>query len=76
MTAASAADTGNHKKIIRSGTIILVTLNKEIDNIMKIVKYFENSGLFIKGVTQTIENKTKEQMSEFLGMLWGALGSS
>ena len=36
---------------------------------MKIVKYFENSGLFIKGVTQTIENKTKEQMGEFLGML-------
>ena len=75
MIAASAADTGIRKKIIRSVTTILVILNKEIDN-MKIVKYFENSGLFIKGVTQTIENKTKGQMGEFRGMLWGALGSS
>ena len=48
--AASAADKGIHKKILKSGTTTLAISNKEIDNIMKIVKYFGNSGLLIKGV--------------------------
>ena len=31
--------------------------------------------LLIKGVTQTIENETKEQRGGFLGMLLGTLGT-
>ena len=34
------------------------------------------SGLSIKGVTQSIENETKEQRGGFLGMLLGTRGAS
>ena len=36
--------------------------------IMKIVKLLEDCGLLIKGVTQTIENKTKKKRVRFLNM--------
>ena len=39
-----------------SGITILVTLNEEMDYIMKMVKSFEESGLLIKGVSETIKN--------------------
>ena len=41
--------------------------------IMKIVKFPEESGLLIKGASETIENETKEQKRGFLGMLLGTL---
>ena len=34
--------------------------NKEMEDILKIVKSFEDSGLFIRGATKAIENETKE----------------
>ena len=40
---------------------ILIISNEEINDIMKIVKYFEKSGLLIKGVSKTIKNEEKEQ---------------
>ena len=43
---------------------------------MKIVKSREDSGLLLKGVTETIQNLTKEQKGRFLGMLLGTLGAS
>ena len=50
--AASAADAGIHKKISGSGqpnNTILIISNDEMDDILKIVKSLENSGvLFIK----------------------------
>ena len=39
---------------------------------MKIVKSLEESGLLIKGVSETIENETKETK----GMRLGTLGAS
>ena len=54
----------------------LILSNKEIENIMKIVKTFEELGLLIKGVSKTIENETKEQKGGFLGMLLGTLATS
>ena len=39
----------------------LIILNKEMRDIMKIVKSLEDSSLLIKGVTQIIEIETKEQ---------------
>ena len=45
-------------------------------DIMKIVKSFEDSGLLIKGISETIENETKERKGGFLGMLLGTLGAS
>ena len=40
-----------------------------MNDVMKIIKSFEDSGLMIKGVSETIENETKEQKGGFLGML-------
>ena len=59
--AASAADTGMQKKKLRSGTTTLVISNEEMNDIMKIAQALEHSGVFLKGVTETIKNETKEQ---------------
>ena len=37
---------------------------------MKMVQALENSNIMLKGVTQTIKNKTKEQKRGFLSMSW------
>ena len=51
--AASAADAGIHKKIL--GTVpTLIISNDEIENIIKIVKSLKDSGLLLKGVSETI----------------------
>ena len=39
--------------------------NKEMKDIMKMVKYFEELGLFIKGFSETSENEAKEQKGGF-----------
>ena len=60
--AASAADAGIHKKILGSGSMATLTIsNKEMEDVIKIVKSLENSGLFLKGVTETVQNEVKEQ---------------
>ena len=59
-----------------SGNTILIIQIKKMNDIVKTVKYPEESGLFIKGISKTIKNKAKEQKGEFLGMLLGTLGSS
>ena len=44
---------------------------------MKIVKSFEESGLLIKSVSETIKNEPKEQKGRVLAaMLLGTLGAS
>ena len=58
--AASAADVGIRKKILGSGNMtILIISNDEIHNIIKIVKFLEDSGLLLKGATETIQNEVK-----------------
>ena len=53
--AASAADAGMHKKILGSGnTTTLIVSNDEMEDIIKIVKSLEDSGLLLKGVTETV----------------------
>ena len=44
-----------------SGTTTLVISNEEMNDIMKIVKSLEESGLVINGVSQTMKNEAKEQ---------------
>ena len=74
---ASAADARTHKKILGSGNMTTVIIsNDEIHDIIKIVKSLEDSGLLLKGVTQTVQNEVKEQKGGFLSMLLGALGAS
>ena len=52
--AASATDAAIHKKMFGSGNTILIISNEEINDIMKIIKSLEESGLLIKGVSETI----------------------
>ena len=42
-------------------TTALIISNEKMNNIMKIVRSLEESGLLIKGVGQKIKNETKEQ---------------
>ena len=76
--AASAVDAGIHKKILGSGhnNTTLTTSNDEMDDILKIVESLEDSGTLLKGVSETIQNETKEERGGFLGMLLGTLGAS
>ena len=85
--AASAADAGIHKKILGSGhnrpsssashnLTTLIVSNDEIGDIIKIVKPLEDSGLLLKGVSETVQNEAKEQKGGFLSMLLGTLGAS
>ena len=53
--AASTADTGIHKKILGSGTTTLIISNDEMEDIIKVVKSLEDSALFLKGVSETIQ---------------------
>ena len=83
--AASAADAGIHKKILGSGNncpsssashIALIISNDEINDIIKIVKSLEDSGLLLKEVTETLQNEVKEKKGGFLNMLLGTLSAS
>ena len=72
--AASAIDAGIQKKRHGSGTTTLIIPNKEMNDIMKIVQALEYSDIFLKGVTKTFKNETKEQKGRFLSILLGTLG--
>ena len=75
-TAASLAIAAIQRKIFCSGITTLIILSKELNAIIKIIKSFEDSGLLIKGITETFENEVKEQIGGFLGMLASTLGVS
>ena len=47
-----------------------------MEDIIKIVKSLEDSGLLLEGVSETIKNEAKEQKRGFLSMLLGTLGAS
>ena len=47
-----------------------------MEEIMKIVKSLEDSGILLKGVSKTVQNEVKELKGGFLGMLLGTLGAS
>ena len=74
--AASTADAGIHKKILGSGNTTPIISNKDMDDLIKIVKSLEDSGLLLKGVTESVQNEVKEQKGGFLSMLLGTLGAS
>ena len=79
--AASAADAGIHKKLLGSGSdhnnTILIISDDEMDDILKMVKdSLEDSGVLLKGASETIQNEAKEQRGGFLSMLLGTLGVS
>ena len=63
--AALAIDAGIQKKIHGSDTTTLIVLNKEMNDIMKIVQDLEDSNILLKGVTKIIKNETKEPKGNF-----------
>ena len=79
--AASAADARIHKKILGYGrhscsATTLIISNQDMEDLIKIVKSLEDSGLLLKGVTESVQNEVKKQKGGFLSMLLGTLGAS
>ena len=75
--ASSAVGAGIHKKILGSGNnTTLIISNKEMDDLIKIVKSLDDPGLLLKGITESVQNEIKEQKGGFLSMLLGTLGAS
>ena len=70
--AASTIDAAIQKKILWSGARLIIS-NEEMDYIIKIVKSLEELGVLIKGVSEVIKKKAKDQRMHFFGMLLGAL---
>ena len=65
--ASAAADAGIHKKILGSGNnTTLIISNKDMDDLIKIVKLLEDSGLLLKGITESVQSEIKEQKADFL----------
>ena len=65
------------KKNLGSGhNTTLIISNKEMKDILQIVRSLEDSGLLLEGASETIKNEAKEQKGGFLSMLLGTLGAS
>ena len=47
-----------------------------MQDILKVVKLFEDSGLLLDGITETVKNEVTEQKGGFLSALLGTVGSS
>ena len=71
----SAIDGSIQKEIHGSGVKLIIE-QEDMNDIMKIIKALENSGILLKGVSKAIKNETKEQRGGFLSMLLGTLGAS
>ena len=76
IASPSATDVAIQKKINESGTTALIISTEEMEDIMKIVKFFQESGLLIKGISETIKNEAVEQKGRFISMLLGSLAAS
>ena len=66
---ASATDAAIQRKVLGSDMTALIILNKEIDDIIKIIKSREELGLVIKGITETTKHEVKEQKNGFIGII-------
>ena len=76
LTAAMSAIDGSIQTKIHGSGVKLIIEQEGMNDIMKIIKAVENSGILLKGVSKAIKNETKEQKGGFLSMLLGTLGAS
>ena len=76
LAGMSVADAIIQTKIYGSGIAALIMSNKEMEDIMNIVKSIQESGLLIKGINETIIYEVKVQKGGFLPMLLGTLAAS
>ena len=66
-----------HKKILGSGhNTTLITSDSEMEDVLKIVQSFEDTGLLLEGVSTKIKNEAKEEKGGFLSMLLSLFGAS
>ena len=72
----SAADAAIQKRTHGSGITALLISNEEIEDLVKTVKSFEKSGFLVRGISDRIKNKAKEQKGGFLPMLLRTLAAS
>ena len=61
----STAYAAIQKKIYRSDKTTLIVLNKEMEDVIKIVKSLEESRLLIGGLTETFQNETNKKEDFF-----------
>ena len=59
-SAKHPSDTASHNNAM------LIISNGEMKDIIRIVKSLEDSGLLLKGVSETIQNEVKQQKEGFL----------
>ena len=52
--------------MVGSGFTTLIILNEEMEDIIKIVKSLEDSGLLIKGLVKQLKMKKKNKKENFL----------
>ena len=64
------------KKMLRSGDTTLIISNKDMEDLIKIVKSLEDSGLLLEGFTESVQSEVEEQKGGFLSTLLGTLGAS
>ena len=76
LTAAMSAIDGSIQKKIHGSGVKLIIEQKDMKDIMKIIKALENSGILLRGVSKAIKNETKEQKGGYFSMLLGTLGAS
>ena len=56
--------------VVRAGKrVALVTLNENVDDIIRIIKSLENSDILIDRVSETVKHEIKKQESGFLGVM-------
>ena len=70
-------DASINKKVLGSGNhITLIISNDDMQDLLKKVKSFEDSGILLDVVTGTVKNEVKEQEGGFISMLLDTLGAS
>ena len=64
--AASATDTTTNKNILGSGghTTLMIS-NGDMQDLLKLVKSLEDSGLLLDGITETVKNELKSKKVAF-----------
>ena len=65
-SAAATTDAVIYQKMFRSGNTTLIISIEEMDDIVKIVKSLEESGLFIKEVAKQLKMKQINKSKDFL----------
>ena len=65
LTAAMSAFDGSIQKKIHGSGVRLIIEQEDMNDIMKIIKALENSGILLKGASKAIKMKPKKKKVDF-----------